>query len=258
MAITPTVVEPPARLPAPFGLFTALTFRPDSDRWINGVRWQGASVGPAAAFTSEDCGDDVPDGAFLPEGRTAPWLESLPRLTVTGEYDCTPVGLSGGDVTALATQDLILHEEEAVGAWLWGTVQAMKPKTVPGGDLPVVTARLEHVAAARFGRGIILAPYAVAALMAATGVAEVKGQTLQTKLGTPVVGVPSAGDGFTVDGAMLVIPQLVAYRSPIAEVGDTDHLFDRGHNVLRSVVTRDYVLGLDTALQPAAAPVTTF
>ena len=255
MAVTPkAVVSGPTRTGLPFGLFSVLAFRPEGDgRWQNGFMFQVENCAPAIAVPGFSCDPDArQDGeaALAFEGPSFTEGEAN-EFTVQGWFDCSPVGFSPSDARDQAERHLILNEEARVEETFWTGDMGNKPflaDTSEADDLGTATmakavSELEYWAGSMYGSVPVLhAPRRVAVDLLNSGLIEVKGRSLQTKLGTPVV----AGTGYPDERRIIATGALVGYRSDIfAPANSPEDSFDRKNNDLRYLAERTYALGFD-------------
>jgi len=261
-----------ARIPLPFGLFSAFPLRsPEADRWESGVAWETITCGPAGGIGTPDCDDQTPTIGLPKEldrnsgdgGEASPFI-------VYGHWTCSPVGFTPERAQDLATTHLVTTEQTAVETALWtgnlGNVPNLagangypEPTILAGGtgmSIVDALAMLEDFVAGEYGsQGVIHMTRGLALTAAAAHLVEAvgNGTRLQTALGTPVVaggGYPGTGPTGAAPGAgeswVYVSPPLFGYRSEIitssARPGD---LFDRGNNELTAIAERRYLLGFD-------------
>lgn len=242
---TNTIVASPERSPLAGGLFSALAFRGDEDRWQTGVTFLGQTCGLIPVTSGPGCPPDADEIEFDFD-RPVPWGEIPEAFTVSGQFACSPVGLTLSEAEDYAVEDLQRHEESTAEKVLWDTVLA-DAETLPAPEGPqsadAALGLLEHYIARTYGsQGVIHAPrWLIPSLDV-----EIKGQRLVTKrLGTPVVA--GGGYGDVGESSLLVAtPALLGYRSPIEIVGDPVETFDRGTNLVQVLAQRTYLIGLDT------------
>ena len=255
MAVTPkAVVSGPSRTGLPFGLFSVLAFRPEGQgRWQNGFMFQVENCSPALAIPGFSCDPDArndEEQTDLFEGDSFTAAEAN-EFTVQGWFDCSPVGISPADAQEYAERHLILNEESRVEETFWTGDMGNKPfltDSAEADDLGTATkakavAALEYWAGAVYGfTPVFHIPRRVASEMLNEGLLEVKGQRLQTKLGTPVV----AGTGYADERRIVATGALLGYRSDIfAPANSPEDSFNRKNNDLRYVAERTYALGFD-------------
>lgn len=241
-----TVVAAPDRAPLLGGLFSVLSFRGDEDRWQTGVTFPGQTCGPVPVTEGPGCPPEGYDPAFAFD-REMPWGEIPEAFTVSGQFACSPVGISLAEAEDNAIADLQRHEEAAAEKVLWdtqlSTATELSSPTTAALNADVALGLLEHHIAREYGsQGVIHAPrWLIPSLDV-----EVKGQRIVSKrLGTPVVA--GGGYGDVGESALLVAsPALLGYRSSIEIVGDPVETFDRGTNLVQVLSQRTYLIGLDT------------
>lgn len=232
-----------AVLPLPYGLFSAVSFRPGGDlRWTaGGVSWEALPCGDGPAVIGHVYCDDEPVG--IPREFSSALAEevgSALTFTVSGRHVCSPLGTTEERAAQLASDRLINGEERAAETRLWENLEKTAPSAdfsyyqTPDGLLDAI-ARLEAAQAATgHGLGIIHLSRRNASL-AGKHLVE-RGGRLYTTLGTPVV----AGSGYGERAAFLS-PQLVAYRSEV----EGRVAFDPAQNDRYAMAERAYLLGYD-------------
>lgn len=245
-------VEPITRQPRPFGLFSVLTFRPDTEgRWQNGIEWEPLGCRPASGFGDVDCDPETPVVGDFPKKFIpgAPEMGEATPFHVYGSYECTPVGNTLQYAQDRATENLLTREEARVeqaiatgdlGSNSFNDVDASATFTAV--TLEDAILRVEKYLAAVYGsQGVIHLSLTDAAKAIADEGIVVKGNVLQTVLGTPVV----AGVGYE-DGVVHGTSPLVGYRSePFPAADPVEAGFDRNKNNLQAVTERGYVIGWD-------------
>lgn len=252
----PVVVDGIARQPLSYGLFSVLGFRTTGDpHWQNGIRWETMGCDPASGIGDPDCDTPI-SKAFLPGD--GPLGEATP-FTVYASYECSPTGHPVDYAQQRATERLQSNEEARAEQAFWtgdlgNTGFATGAENVGAGTLRRSIARLEQWLATHYGSQGVLHMTREAALLGYSLYAlTVKGSTLTTALGTPVVagaGYPGTGPSGQAPGAdasyLFATPGLVGYRSEIFAGADPVGAgLDRAHNDLRAVAERTYVLGYD-------------
>lgn len=246
------VVDPQPRAALPFGIFSVLSPRPEGDgRWQNGIEWESLTCEPAGGIGEVFCDPDEGTTTGLPKefvggnnrGEASPF-------TVYGTYSCTPVGRPSIEYAQeRATEHLLAREEGRVEQALWtgdlgnGGFADGAESVGTGLTLVGAVAALEGWLGRSYGSLGVLHMTRELALTALTdGVLEVKGNRLQTKLGTPVV----AGSGYPESSEIYATPALLGYRSEIFPgATPTSAGFDRETNDLYAVAERTYVIGYD-------------
>lgn len=240
---TPSIVAPPERTPLIGGLFSVLSFGGDEDRWQMGITFPGQTCGLLPVTAGPGCEEGIDPTNFE---REMGWGEELDTFTVSGMFECSPVGLTLAEAEDNSVADLQRHEEGTVEKQLWDqTLSAATAVEGVTGPLSADAALgvLEHYIAREYGsQGVIHAPRH---LIPSLDV-ELKGQRLVSKrLGTPVV----AGGGYGDVGestTLVASPAMVGYRSAVEVVGDPTQTFDRGTNLVQVLSQRTYLIGFDT------------
>lgn len=253
-----------ARQSLPYGLFSVLTPRVSADEhWqADGIEWEPLGCEPASGI-GQPCDDDV---IGIPKnldsaGGAGGVAEATP-FTVYGSYNCSPVGHPIQYAQDRATEHLLAREEARVEQALWtgdlgntgfasGSVNA---GSGAASSLVRALAQLEQWLAVNYGsQGVIHLTREAALLAAEDRGLMVKGNSLVTRLGTPVVaGAGYPGTGPTgaepADGETYIYatPALAGYRSEVfpgtvpVEAG-----LDRATNDLHAIAERTYVIGYD-------------
>jgi len=270
------VVDPITRQPLGFGLFSVLTPRPDGGdvHWqVEGVQWETLACAPASGI-GQVCveGDQTPTG--LPKNLDLGGGDAgtADVFTVYGSYSCNPIGApSLQTMQDRATEHLLAREEARVEQAVWtgdldNTGFAAGAEDVGAGSLKRSVARLEGWLATEYGsKGVIHMPRDVALLAVDAGVVEVKGNALQTKMGTPVVagaGYPGTGPTGQARGTntayIYATPAMLGYRSDVFPgVDPVEAGLDRSTNMLHAISERTYAVGWDpcgTAFALATLP----
>lgn len=256
-------VEGIARQALPFGLFSVLTPRASADdHWqADGIEWETLGCAPASGI-GQPCDDDV---IGLPKnltdsGAAGGTAEATP-FTVYGSYNCSPVGHPLQYAQDRATEHLLAREEARVEQALWtGDLGndgfAAEAVNAGSGAVSLVRAlaQLEQWLAVHYGsQGVIHMTREAALLAAEDRGLTVKGNTLTTRLGTPVVagaGYPGTGPTGQNPAAgttyLYATPALVGYRSEVFPgVDPVGAGLDRSSNDLHAVAERTYVIGYD-------------
>lgn len=261
---TAQVVEPIARTPLPYGLFSAVTPRTaGTNRWENGVTWEALTCDPAGGIGDPTCTPTDPsqtEATGLPKALVAGEnLGEASRFTTYGSYTCGAAGHSIEYAQERATEHLVAREEARVEQALWtgdldNTPDFSTAVTATTGpqDPCTAVAVAENVIAETYGSlGVLHVSRGGAQILLCEDALVVRGQRLFTKMGTPVIagaGYPNTHpDGATEGGFWIVsTPALMLYRSeifyPSSRTGD---LLNRGLNNINAVAERDYVVGWD-------------
>lgn len=245
--------DAPPRVPASYGLFTAVTPSPAPGgvRWENGLTWTDAACGPLPAAVDPDCA--APSGLPL-EFTSGQAAGTAVPFTVYGEFECSPVGWTPEAAQAAATAQLTAREEEAVGSYLIGLLTAAPGESAPltgdsitaatAGTTPVAAdlAALEgHLAASYGSRGVVLASLPALYNLASDAFAVIRqGNSLITAAGTPVAVVRTAPVGFSLG----IIPAPLLVRGdPFPGADPAVAGFDHSQNNMRAVAMRSYAAG---------------
>lgn len=252
----PGLVQKAPRLPLPFGLNSVIGWRPDSERWQNGVRFEPGTCEPVHGVSNQYC--DPEDRVGFPKELDSN-LSDLAEANVFGVlgwFNCTPVGYSVADANDLAMEHLISREETRVEQAFWTGDLANVPNLSGANGFTAPTnigsyaledgweaiADLEQWIGENYGSlGVIHMSRQVATLLFKTGDLKSSGGRLYTPLGTPVV----AGSGYESD-RIVATPALFGYRSEAFNSSATPgDLLDRNTNDLYAIAERLYLLGFD-------------
>lgn len=257
--VPPQLVEGAPRSPLPFGLFSALAFRPSGERWEGGVAWEEAHTGPLGGIGDAGYNDDPAHEVIgYPKelGKTSRGLQEATPFTVYGRHVCSPVGATFEEGQRLANTHLLTREEARVEQALWTGDLGNVPNfagahgaTAPT-DLGSATAKgaideLElHLAKVYGAVGVMHMARNVASYLLRAGALETRGGSkLFTKLGTPVV----AGTGYGID-KIVGTSALLGYRSEIITSSETPgDLFETRQNNLTAIAERTYTIGYGPA-----------
>lgn len=204
----PTVeVEPPVRAPREGGLSTVATFRPN----------QRLAASDALAFQS--------DGCTFPRETVLACIDATPvtqktfdGITINGAIGA-PFGLYGAascfagpddDYSEQAKRILTDGRDRAVEEKLetWAAGGSAIPST--GGIVGALAEIEQGLDNGYIGRGVILMSRADALRAAAAGAIEKIGDTLHTKLGTPVI-----ASGAVASGTVYGLGAVVVEESPV-------------------------------------------
>lgn len=251
------IVDGPARVPAPYGLFSVLQFREPLNRgWeASGLKWQSfdASLGLGVIGPVQVDPDDI---TGLPKDfGDRGIIDHAGVFTVYGQDLGTPVVRNQTVRTERARTILTTLEERQVERVLWGTdgdipeplnEDAAGVGTVaagPDGGFVEVIAKLEKYLGDVYGsRGVIHLSRSNAVYGIAQKALETRGNALFTRVGTPVV----AGTGYG-DNAAYATSALLAYRSDVFDnVARPYDLLDRGNNNLYAIAERTYLVGFES------------
>lgn len=264
MLIAPAaLVEGAARLPLPYGLFSAVAMRPSGDRWENGVLWEPGTTSELGAVPAPDC--ESPTDIDLGLTANVEDAGEASSFTVYGYYHGNPIATSPEVAQAKALDHLLNREEARVEKALWTGDLGNTPSLAGTAELLEVDdpytyveglALLEQTVAADYGSlGVIHMTRQMASVGLSLQALSARNGKLTTALGTPVVA--GAGyDGSDPDGQdapegqsyVYVTPQLFGYRSePFTSSGRPGDLLDRTDNTLYAIAERTYLIGFDTA-----------
>lgn len=271
------LVEAPVRQPLPYGLLSVLQPRPNDgeNRWMNGITWETLGCDPVSGIGDVACepGEDgTTQATGLPknlEKHATPDPE-FEAFTVYGTYTCTPVGNTLAHAQQRATEHLMSGEEARVEQAIWtgdldNTGFAAGAEDAGAGSLLRAVANLEQWIAENLrAKGVIHMTREAALLGLAKDALEIKGNQIQTLLGTPVVagsgypGTGPAGEDPAADSTYVyATPAMTGYRSEVFPGADQQGGFDREKNNLTAVAERVYSVGWDacgTAFSLAALP----
>jgi len=246
-------VTSPARVPAPYGLFSVLAFRePFNAHWQGGgIKWLSIDgsiplgvIGPVQEDRETTTG--MPKQFALGE-----LVDNAGIFTVYGQQKITPIASTQAISTERARLLLTALEERTIETVLSGAVAGLTPDfttspdtVTPGTDIIENLGALENYLATNYGsRGVIHMSRDQAVAGVAAGAMVTKGNGLFTALGTPVV----AGSGYTKT-KMFATSALVAYRSDIFDnVGQPYDLLDKETNDLYAIAERTYSIGFESA-----------
>ena len=242
----------PARVPAPYGLFSVLQFRDSFDRhWeAGGVQWQSldgtVNLGVVGAPQADPADTSGLPKTFARKGQT----DEAGVFTLYGQQKVTPgPGWNQESASERARDLLTMLEERTVEMVLAGAIGDLAPSfssaTVVGAslDLVEVIADLENFLGDNYGsRGVIhLSRDNAIRGLSTSAVLETRGNGLFTKLGTPVV----AGSGYPSDAAYAT-SALVGYRSEVFDnVGQPYDPLDKSTNDLFAIAERTYSIGFE-------------
>lgn len=249
----PALVAGPARAPLPFGLFSVVDFRSNSDRWeIGGVQFETLGAPGYRIFDDVDCDDAAPEGSLADPSGGMPTETSL-VFTVQESAQCTPVGKTPEQLSTLAEQRLLAYEEQAVEDHFWKSAQGQSLRGTSDLGATAYTIRravgqLEHdFAYFHGGQGVLHLPRVLAP--ASAEFITRSGGTMRTNLGTPVV-FGTGYDGSSPAGAapaddttwIYITGPIFGYRSEVR----TDRAFDQAINDYETYASRSYVMAYDT------------
>lgn len=203
---------------------------------------------------------DSPIGLPKELGRNAETGEAS-QFTVYGHFTCSPVGFDPQASQDRATAHLLAREESRVEQALWtgdlGNTPTLKGATTVAGtavDVATALGALESYIASQYGSQGVIHLTRQAALVGLQNYSlDVKGGSLSTRLGTPVIA--GAGyDGSSPAGAAAaagtswayVTPPIFGYRSDVFTSSNRPgDLLDRNVNEMYAIAERNYLLGFD-------------
>jgi hypothetical protein len=196
----PLYVEPPAVVPAGFGLAAVAGMPPTGDaHWQNGIQYQPLDCDPAGAW-GDPCAADQPDKS-VPYGVG---LVTATPFTVYAGWNCKAVGYTEAEILQRAQANLLLGEWRAVEDTVWTGALGNTPAlaTADADNLgtaadPVdALALLEDYLGQTFGgQGVIHMSRYLATHLITNGTITPQGDRLMTGLGTLV----AAGGGYTAN-----------------------------------------------------------
>lgn len=259
MTVTPLdTIEGATRTAFQFGLFSVAPPR-GGTRWQNGVQWEALTCDPASGIAL-DCEEQASDFGFgdneVPLGDANPFV-------VYGSFQCAPFGRTLEEAQSRATLHLLTREEQRVEQAFWTGDLDNSPTLIDGGSATSLgtavapedaLGRLEDWIANNYGsEGVLHFTRGAALALVALQLVEVKGNSLQTRIGTPVVagaGYPGTSPAGAAPAAGTswgyASPAVFTYRSDIFDLtsrrGD---LLDRGVNVMSNLAARTYLVGYD-------------
>lgn len=244
-----------ARLPKPFGLFSVLNFdTPADEHWqAGGVTWEDLGLSGIDSVGHPDGVDGTPSMGtpknFDMPGAGHVWPVALP-FSVYGHWKVTPVAYDQASAEEKALEHLLAFEEQQVEKNLWEGSADNKPNlseapvAVGGGALAAAAAvgALEDFLSTTYGnRGVLHMSRSVALPLIASRHLEVKGNLLQTALGTPVV-----ASGSYPKTHIRATPALFGFRSEVFTSSQPGSpLLDAKNNDLYAIAERTYLIGFD-------------
>ncbi|AWN07730.1 hypothetical protein HOT31_gp059 [Microbacterium phage Hendrix] len=238
-------VTGPGRTPLPFGAFSVLTLRENSnDVWINGVQWETLTCEPAGVISDFNC--DVEEVLGLPRSLdklAAPYAQAS-AFSVYGHYQCSAVGRMGMQTYASeqAREHLALREEAAVETAAEALIRS-GGALLAGPTTPwQLIAALEQYHAEQTGsQGILWVSRRLATLLGDDGDLSERGGQLRTTLRTPVIAATGVADNF-----IGITSNPVAYRGQVEDYSNRPYnLMDRGQNNILAIAERDYLIGFE-------------
>lgn len=246
MPITPpAIVAGPPRIPLPYGLFSAVSFRDGSpDRWMSGgVTWETLGCLNSNSLTLAE--GIVCETVTLEMGEGDNSLGGTAQMfSVYANYQCSPIGRSLADAYDIAADRLELFEEAAVESQLWNALLEQVEIAAGPTNAWEAVSQLENNFAEVYGSlGVMHMSRKMASWLTKNGELTNRGGKLFTGLGTPVVASASYSES-----TIAMTSQLVAYRSDVmpGPTPNTDGSFlDRSTNDLTAVAGRNYLIGFD-------------
>jgi hypothetical protein len=246
MATPLHLVEAPASVPYRYGLFsvaqprtTELTTSGADPHWRNGITFVSQSCGPVRV-TQEPCVDDA-DPELDPDERCS--IAEFKPFTVYAFNDDSIPGFTLEQHQSHAVDRLLHSEQYAVEGVLWGNMgdESDACTDITGSPAYVGLAAAEKALIDSYrGAGVLHMDRATATVLCDHLYAD--GQTLRTKLGTPVV----VGGGYVDSGVIYTTGPLVVYRGAV----DTRQAaIDKARNKVSYIAQRDYVVGWDCGVE---------
>lgn len=240
--------DAPSRVPAPYGLFTAVTPAPPSAvRWENGLVWRDGQCGALPAVITPDC--TAPAGVPLTFTQGQAPGEAL-AFTVYGDFLCSPVSWTPERAQQAALARLLAREEEHVGVQLVSYLRTTAGGALQGtsvatsSDTSTDLGKLESSLAVDYGsRGLVLASLAAFYSLWKERAIDVQGNTLYTGAGTPVALVRTTIAGFSLG---IVPAPLIVRGSPFSPDSEPANLFHHQQNDLYAAAMRSYAAGWTT------------
>lgn len=280
----PTYVKAPTVTPLPYGLMSVVQMPTDDvDRvhWRNGVMYQPDAC-EAAGSTVAQC--PVVTGYGKDATTEGVAAKGAQPFTVYASIPCSPVGNYWQEAEARVVAALTNGEARAVEEVFWtGAIDAPSGTIYPhlaanaavyddSGDVllqtaatTIVTGAVDIVEAIGYlegelaecygGVGVIHAPRAALAHMAANHLIEKSGQTIRTVGGTPVAfgagypGTSPAGAAPEAGTTWLYATGAISLRrSDITITSNRVQALDRSVNTLQLYAERTYTIGWDCCL----------
>ena len=236
------LVEAPAAVPLPFGLFSVAEIRLTTDEhWRLGIQWQSQACSPTK-LTTGPCIEPEVD-PLSPDDYCS--VVQYEPFTVYSYYNDEIPGATLEQHRARAIQRLNNGEQYSAEQSLW---TALSTAAGPAVDLTAQPVGLvlgyveQALADAYFGQGVIHMSRATATFL--WEYLSVQGGRLQTLLGTPVI----AGSGYDTLGApdndfyIYGSGPVVLYRG---DVDTRENAVDRAINRTSIIAQRDYAVGFD-------------
>ena len=259
-AFPQTIVDGPARVAAPYGLFSVLAFREPLDK-----HWEGAGVTWQSLDGSKNLGvfgavqTDPDNNLGSPKTfERVVTIETAGVFTLYGQQKITPMTWTQEAASARARDLLLGLEERAVERVLGGVVSGLPLNFADATPFTSsqlhseVIAELEGFIAENYGsRGVIHMSRLDASNALSARVLETRGNGLSTRLGTPV----AAGSGYA-EGVAYCSSSLLAHRSDVFDSsGQPYDNLDKETNDLYAIAERTYSIGYE-ALALGAVTIT--
>lgn len=283
MAGARQIVDPPAFVPMPYGLWDAVEQRSSgSPHWQQGITWIERC--PTGGTTYDEClsvtGTGAPPEPPVKTANVTQTSRGATPFTVYAEFQCSPVGIP--EAESIASDALARVEQQQVEAAFWTGAAGGQPVVFPhlaantgalDGDIvlqPAATAAVtgadivhalgaleQELADCYAGQGLIHVPRTALPTLAAWNlVREVDGRLL-TMAGNVVV----VGEGYTGTGPDGTTPATGTtwvyatgatwgYRSDVYVSRLRDSL-NRSSNTISMLAERTYVIAFECCLLAA-------
>lgn len=238
------LVEAPAVVPLPYGLFSIAEARLATDtHWRLGVKWQSQACSPVKGTTGACIDDEV--APLDPDDYCS--VTAVEPFTVYAYNNDEIPGHSLAEHEANAVARLVNGEQHAVESQLWAQMSADPAITLTdlsGAPHGVALGYIEQMLANNyFGQGVIHMDRMTATVL--WEYIDVSGGRLQTRLGTPII----AGGGYgnmadpPVDEFYLYgTGAVVMYRG---DIDTRQRAIAKSTNQVSYIAQRDYVVGYD-------------
>lgn len=238
------LVEAPAVIPLPYGLFSIAETRLATDpHWRLGVKWQSQACSPAKPTTGPCIDDEVP--ALTPDDYCS--VTAIEPFTVYAYNNDDIPGHSLAEHEANAVARLINGEQHAVESLLWsafGSDPDIALTDLSGAPVGVALGYIEQMLANNyFGQGVIHMDRMTATVL--WEYIDVVGGRLQTRLGTPVIaggGYGNMTDPPTDEFYIYGTGGVVMYRG---DIDTRQRAISKSNNQVSYIAQRDYVVGYD-------------
>lgn len=238
------VVDAPAVIPQPFGIFSVAEPRLTTDEhWRLGVKWRSNACEPAY-WTKGPCIESL-DPALTPNDSCS--IFEYEPFTVYSYNTDPAIGYTLDQHRATTIERLVNAEQKQVEALLWSAMLGGSTFYSATSFSPeFALGLLENEIAIRYnGVGVIHMSKVAATVFSDTQLIQ-QGGRLYTNLGTPVV-ISSSYDPrplpvFDGKARLMATGPLALYRGDI-DVREAS--FDKATNQVSYVAQRDYVVGWD-------------